>query len=65
MWRSVPQIAVRFTWILTSLTPGTGSGTSSSHSPRARSRLTKAFIGPSPGPAPRLMDVELVHGVTL
>src|SRR5437868_13877755 len=44
MWRSVPQIAVRLTRIFTSLAPASGSGTSSSHRPRARSFFTSAFI---------------------
>src|SRR5262245_61653845 len=43
MWMSVPQIAVRFTRTFTSLGPACGSGTSSSHNPRAASRFTSAF----------------------
>jgi hypothetical protein len=45
MWMSVPQIAVRFTRIFTSFGPASGSGTSSSQSPRLASRLTSAFNG--------------------
>src|SRR5689334_12720361 len=44
MCKSVPQIPVLSTRILTSLMPGSGSGTFSSHSPRASRLLTRAFI---------------------
>src|ERR1700721_4105013 len=44
MCRSVPQIPVHSTRILTSLMPGSGSGTFSSHRPRSARLLTKAFI---------------------
>src|SRR5260370_31310704 len=44
MCRSVPQMPVGRTRILTSLMPTWGSGTSSSHRPRASRLLTGAFI---------------------
>src|ERR1700694_4174564 len=44
MCRSVPQIPVQSTRILTSLMPGSGSGTFSSQRPRAARFLTRAFI---------------------
>src|SRR5260370_23041796 len=44
MCRSVPQMPVSSTRILTSLMPTWGSGTSSSHRPRASRLLTRAFI---------------------
>src|SRR5688572_5848062 len=47
MCTSVPQIAVRFTRMSTSLAPGLGSGTSSSHRPGLASRFTRAFNGAS------------------
>src|SRR5450759_2068544 len=42
MCRSVPQIPVIRTRMSTSLIPGTGSGTASSHSPRSALLLTSA-----------------------
>src|ERR1700676_4899481 len=44
MCKSVPQIPVQSTRILTSLMPGSGSGTFSSQRPRASRLLTRAFI---------------------
>src|SRR5580692_12016565 len=44
MCKSVPQIPVQSTRILTSLMPGSGSGTSSSQRPRSARLLTRAFI---------------------
>src|ERR1700688_1185454 len=44
MCRSVPQIPVHSTRIFTSLIPGDGSGTFSSHNPSAAWLFTKAFI---------------------
>src|ERR1700693_2455197 len=44
MCRSVPQIPVHSTRIFTSLIPGDGSGTFSSHNPSAARLFTKAFI---------------------
>src|ERR1700688_4390108 len=44
MCRSVPQIPVLSTRILTSLMPGSGSGTFSSHKLRSARLLTRAFI---------------------
>src|SRR5512144_2484347 len=48
MWTSVPQIAVREIRILTSWTPTSGSGASSTiQTPSVRSDLTSAFIAAS------------------
>src|ERR1700680_1192590 len=44
MCKSVPQIPVQSTRILTSLMPGSGSGTFSSQRPCAARLLTRAFI---------------------
>src|SRR5579864_6286515 len=44
MCRSVPQIPVASTRIFTSLMPGSGSGTFSSHRPRSARLFTSAFI---------------------
>src|ERR1041385_662276 len=44
MCRSVPQMPVFQTRILTSLIPGSGTGTSSTHSPRSALFFTSAFI---------------------
>src|SRR5580693_7027636 len=44
MCKSVPQIPVLSTRILTSLIPGSGSGTFSSQRPCAARLLTRAFI---------------------
>src|SRR6266576_1148529 len=49
MCRSVPQIPAHRTRIFTSLMPGSGSGTSSSHRPRAARLFTRAFISISFG----------------
>src|SRR5580765_4640547 len=44
MWRSVPQMPVRWTRMSTSLMPGRGAGTSLSHSPRSALLFTSAFM---------------------
>src|SRR6267143_2765657 len=49
MCRSVPQMPVHRTRIFTSLMPGSGSGTSSNHRPRAARLFTSAFISVSFG----------------
>jgi hypothetical protein len=47
MWRSVPQIPVRWTRMRTSLMPTAGSGTSMSRRPGRAAVLTRASIGPA------------------